>query len=281
MKPILVTGASGLFGGEVARQLAAAGMPLRLYLRDARRAPQLDTDVEIVTGDYLDKSGLAAAMSGIEKMFLASYDSPEAVDHQACVLDVALQSGVQHIVRLSSDGTETNADLPIFRWHRQCDRQLEATGIAYTLLQPVWVMQNFESFVADDCLRLPSADGRIGLVDHRDVAAVGVRALTEAGHENRAYLLASESLSHAQVAQILSDAIGRSIRYQDIDPQTYRCELEAAGWSADAIETMLGLFAEIRAGRNDDRDATDTLQPLLGRPGIRFREYARDFASHY
>ncbi len=48
--------------------------------------------------------------------------------------------------------------------------------------------------VVDDCIRLPSGDGRIGLVDHRDVAAVGVAALTRPGHENRAYLLNTQSL---------------------------------------------------------------------------------------
>jgi uncharacterized protein YbjT (DUF2867 family) len=279
MKPILVTGASGLFGGEVARQLVALGIPVRIYVRDSQRAPQFDAPVEVVVGDYLDSAALAEAISGVDKMFLASYDSTDAVSHQANVLAVAGQSDVQHIVRLSADGTDENTGIPIIEWHRLCERQLEDSGITYTHLQPGWIMQNFESFVVEDCIRLPAGDGRIGLVDHRDVAAVGVAALTEAGHENLGHTLYTESLSHAEVAEILTQATGRSIRYLDIDPDVYQQELEAADWERESIDSMLGLFAEMRAGGNDDRDASDMVVDILGRPGIRFSRYARDYAA--
>jgi len=281
MKPILVTGASGLFGGEVARQLVDQGIPVRIYVRDARRAPALDAPFEVVVGDYLDSAALTEAMSGVEKMFLASYDDSHTVEDQANVLAVARKSGVRHIVRLSADGTEEDADIPIFDWHRMCERQLEDSGIAYTHLRPGWIMQNFESFVVDDCIRLPSADGRIGLVDHRDVAAVGVAALTTPGQEGQAHILYTESLSHLEVAEALSQATGRPIRYVDISPETYLRELEAADWEQPSIDSMLGLFEEIRAGGNSDRDVDDTIQPILGRPGIRFSQYARDYATRF
>lgn len=279
MKPILVTGASGLFGGEVARQLVQQGFPVRIFVRKAVRAPRLDEPVEVVVGDYLDSAALAEAMSGLDRMFLASYDHPQAVEHQANVLAVAQHSGLKQVVRLSTDGTEVCAHLPIFRWHGDCERQLEASGLTFTHLKPIWVMQNFESFVIDDCIRLPAGEGRIGLVDHRDVAAAGVLALTTQGYENRGLVLATESLSHAEVAQSLSQATGRRIRYINIDPDVYRRQLEAADWDQPSIDSMLGLFDELRAGINSDSDAADTVQPILGRPGIRFSQYARDYAS--
>ena len=139
-------------------------------------------------------------------------------------------------------------------------------------------MQNFESFVVDDCIRLPAGDGSIGLVDHRDVAAVGVAALTTKGHENRGHLLYTESLSHAEVADILSRATGRRIRYIDIAPDDYRRELETNGWDLASVDSMLGLFDAIRAGVNLNRAVEDTQPALLGRPGIRFAQYARDRA---
>jgi uncharacterized protein YbjT (DUF2867 family) len=279
MSRILVTGATGLFGGEVAHQLVARGIPIRILVRDLARAPVLDESVEIAVGDYMDTDALTEAMSGIEKIFLASYDQPEIIEHQANVLAVAKQCGVQHVVRLSSDGTEENKDLPIFKWHGTCERQLEDSGLAYTHLKPFWIMQNFESFVVDDCIRLPAGDGRIGLVDHRDVAAVGVAALTAAGHEGKAHLLSTHSLSHSEVAEQLSEATGRSITYVDIQPETYRRELETAGWDKFSIDSMLGLFADVRAGKNSDTNVPDTVEDVLGRPGIRFNQYAKDYAS--
>lgn len=279
MKPILVTGASGLFGGEVARQLVAKGYPVRLLVRDAARAPELGVAAEIVVGDYLDSAALARAMAGIDKMFLATYDHPQIVAHQANLLSVAMDSGIGHIVRLSSDGTEENRGLPVFDWHRECEQQLERSGIDYTHVKPQWVMHNFESFVVDDRIRLPAGDGRIGLVDQRDVAAVAVLSLIEDLHAGQAYVLGTESLSHAEVAAQLSEATGRSIVYEDIDPAVYQQELEAAEWDRESIDSMLGLFADVRAGVNSDADIDDSVRPLLGRPGIHFRQFAEDFAS--
>jgi uncharacterized protein YbjT (DUF2867 family) len=279
MKPILVTGASGLFGGEIARQLLASGFPVRVFVRDMSRLPEFHADVEVSVGDFQDKAALAEAMKGVDKMFLASYDQPDSVSHQANVLAVAHQCGLRHVVRLSSDGTEENVNLPIFNWHAEGERQLQESGLTYTHLKPGWVMQNFESFVVDDAIRLPSADGRIGLVDHRDVAAVGVLALTTSGHEGRDYILMTESLSHTQIAEQLSQAMGRKISYQDIAPEVYQSELETADWDKPSIESMLGLFEEVRAVRNSDFDVTDSVEEVLGRPGILFAQYARDYAG--
>ncbi|MCP4982592.1 MAG: SDR family oxidoreductase [Gammaproteobacteria bacterium] len=281
MSSILVTGASGLFGGEIARQLVETGIPIRILVRDSTRAPVLEGSVETVIGDYRDTASLTAAMQGIDKLFLASFDQPNIVELQANVLKVARRCGVQHVVRLSSDGTEEDKDLPIFQWHGECERQLEASGLDFTHLKPMWIMQNFESFVVNDCIRLPAADGRIGLVDHRDVASMGVAALITPGHEGKAHIMVTESLSHADVAKQLSEATGRSIAYIDIAPEVYQQELQAAEWDKPSIDSMLGLFSAVRAGTNSDTDVTDTVEALLGRPGIRFRQYAEDFAANF
>ena len=279
MTSILVTGASGLFGGEVASQLVAKGIPIRLLLRESSKAPELTGSVETAIGDYRDYDSLIAAMSGIEKLFLVSRDYPETVEHQANVLKAAKECGVQHVIRLSSDGTDEDRSLPICRWHYECEQQLEASGLEFTHLKPMWVMQNFESFVADDCIRLPSGNGRIGLIDHRDVAALGVEALTSSGHEGKAYIMASESLSHAEIADQLTTALGRTITYIDVSPEEYQQQLEADDWDQDTVDSMLGLFKEVKAGANSDQNVPDTLLEFLGRPGITFRQYAQDYAA--
>jgi uncharacterized protein YbjT (DUF2867 family) len=279
MTSILVTGASGLFGGEVVRQLSAKGVPFRILVRESSVVPDLGACVETAVGDYRDFDSLVAAMQGIEKLFLVARDYPETVEHQANVLKAAKQCGVRHVIRLSSDGTDENRNLPIFFSHYESEQQLKASGLEFTLLKPMWVMQNFESFVVDDCLRLPSGDGRIGLIDHRDVAALAVEALTDSGHEGKSYILASESLSHAQVAEQLTEALGRKISYIDTSPEDYRHQLEAEGWDEYTAESMIGIFAEVQTGANSDTNVPDTVLEFLGRPGIRFRQYASDYAS--
>ena len=69
MSRILITGATGLFGGEVAHQLVARGIPIRILVREPARAPLLDESVEIAVGDYMDTDALTEALSGIEIFF--------------------------------------------------------------------------------------------------------------------------------------------------------------------------------------------------------------------
>ena len=280
MSRILVTGASGMFGSEVAQQLLAKGVPVRILVRDPSRVPAaFDASVEVVVGDYMNTDALIEAMSGVKKMFLASYDQPEVVEHQANVLAVAKRCEVKHIVRLSSAGTEENNELPDLYRHAVCERQLEETGLDFTHLKPMWIMQNFESFVVNDRIRLPAGEGRLGLVDHRDVAAVAVAALTDFGHEGKAYELATESLSHSEVADQLSQASGRSITYENISPEAYEKQLLVNGYMQDDIDTLQGLLADVRNGVNSDTNVTDTVRDVLGRPGIKFKQFAQDYAS--
>ena len=137
MTSILVTGASGLFGGEVASQLVAKDIPIRILLRESSKAPEFPGSVETAIGDYRDYDSLVSAMIGIKKLFLVFRVYPETVQHQANVLKAAKQCGVQHVIRLSSDGTDENRDLPIFLWHYECDQQLEASGLDFTHLKPM------------------------------------------------------------------------------------------------------------------------------------------------
>ncbi len=240
---------------------------------------EMDEGVEVAVGDFAMSEGFDAALDGIERLFLASFDRPEQIELQRNVLTAAKRSGVRHVVRMSTMGVHERRQLPIFRWHGLCEQQLEESGLAFTHLRPSWVMQNFQSFVVDDVIRLPAGEGRIGFVDARDVAAVAVEALTMPGHEGMAYeLTGPESLSHADVAVLLSAATGRSVVYQDISPKTYEQDKVSKGWPRTSIDSLLALFAEIRAGTNDDSTLTDTVESVTGRAPFRFEEFARDYA---
>ena len=141
-------------------------------------------------------------------------------------------------------------------------------------------MQNFTSFMmVNDSIRVPAEDGLAGQVDARDVASVATVALTKEGYVGKDYVLCTEALAHGQIAQLLSRSTGRNITYIDLDPETYRKELESSGWTEKSIDSMLGLFDDIRAGTNSDSKMGDTIKPILGRPGIRLQQFAQDYAS--
>src|SRR5205085_2488222 len=129
---------------------------------------------------------------------------------------------------------------------------LEASGIPFTELQPNSFMQNLflvaSTIAAEGVFYEPAADARISHIDARDIAAVAVKALTEAGHEGKTYLLTGpEALSFDAVAAKLSAALGKTVRYVSVAPADYRQGLLQYGlpeWQADAVLALNAFYRE-------------------------------------
>ena len=68
-----MAGATGKVGREVVRQLSASGASLRALVRDPVRATHIRLPgVDVVVGDLRQPDTLDAALSGVERVFLAS-----------------------------------------------------------------------------------------------------------------------------------------------------------------------------------------------------------------
>lgn len=154
----------------------------------------------------------------------------------------------------------------------------------WRILRPNWFMQNFsESFflppiLARGELPAPTGDARVSFIDSRDIAAVAVAALTGEGHAGQGYpLTGPESLTFAEVAQILSAASGRDIRHADVAPQQMAEIITGIGIPGDYAQILLGLFEGIRAGYS--APVTDVVPTITGRPAIPLAEYAKENAQ--
>lgn len=119
-----------------------------------------------------------------------------------------------------------------------------------------------------------------GVVDIRDIAAVAVQVLSGSGHEGQAYVLTGpEALTNSQIAEKLSRALGRTIRYVDVPPADFKRSLVAAGlpeWSADALIDLQRLYREGGASLVDP-----TVERVLGRKATLFDEFVRDYRSAF
>ncbi|MFO0997262.1 MAG: SDR family oxidoreductase [Alphaproteobacteria bacterium] len=276
---ILVTGANGTTGSEVVRQLAASGHRTRAMVRDRGKAAALALkNVEIVEGTFADRSSLDAAMTGADAVYLISFEHPEQLKLQANVIEAARRAKVRIIARLSASSADVDADDPLIRTHGEGDRQLASAGIGHVLIRPDWFSQNFLAFAPGGVIRLPAGNSRLPFVDVRDIAAVAAKALTEPGHDGKAYVLTGpESLSHAEVAAILSEATGKRFIYEDVAPELYRRELIAKGASDFYADRVTRLFARVRQRVMDE--VSHDVARVLGRPAITFRQFARDYAE--
>lgn len=276
---ILVTGATGLNGRELLHRLSAKGIPVRALVRNMVRAAVLSAlpNVEIMEGDMARPETLGRALAGVDRAMLISSSDPAMLDVQSNFIEAARQAGVRHVVKLSGIMPELDSPFRFARMHGEIERRLEASGMAFTHLRagefmPAYFRQ-VPSIVARGTLFLPMGDARIASIDVGDIAEVAATVLTGSGHEAKAYpLTGPEALSMAQVAEKLSSATGKTIRYVNVAPEDAKKAQLAAGMPAYLVEALSELFAERRKGKESHVSAI--IATILGRPPTSFDEFA-------
>lgn len=276
---VLVTGATGNVGGELVRLFGAAGLPVRAAVPEPEQA-RFGDGVEPVALDFRRPDTFAGALDGVRRVFLVR--PPAIADVKRTLLpflDAAERAGVEHVVFLSLQGAGRNPLVP----HRTVEKRLEASGLAWTFLRPSFFMQNLSGTHRADLrdrseLFVPAGRGRTAFVDARDVALVAFLALTEPGHERRAYTLTgAEALTYADVAAVFTGVLGRPIRYADPSLVAFWRRMRAQGHPAAFVAVTSVLYTAGRFGLAGS--VTDDLARLLGRPPRTLRTFAEDYRA--
>ena len=283
---ILVTGGTGTTGSEIIKRLAEAGAKqVRALVRNPEKAAFIrEAGVETIEGDFERPETLGAALEGVERALLLTAPDPLTVEHQRGFIDAAKRAGTRHVVKLSAIGADAGAPEGIGKWHGQAEDELKASGLAWTMIQPNAFMQNLlgqaRTIAEEGAIYQPVGDGRTSFVDARDIAAVAAKVLVEDGHEGKSYVVTGpEALSYAEIAEKLSAATGRPVKYVSITPEAFRKGALAAGlpeWLVDA----LGVLNENFAAGNWSR-VTNVVREVGGREPTTFDRFARDYAGAF
>jgi uncharacterized protein YbjT (DUF2867 family) len=197
----------------------------------------------------------------------------------------AKAAGVRHVVKLSVWRAH-EAAYSFARWHRLVEREIEASGLAWTFLRPNLFMQSTVNFMGETIRRdgafyTPSGSVRVSQIDARDIGAVAVQALTGTGHEGKAYELSGpESLSFHEMATILTRVLGHKIRYVEISADDYKKGAMAAGVPEGYADALVDLFHRYYHEAGDKAaTVTPTVGEIAGRQAIRYEQFARDYAA--
>lgn len=278
MDGILVVGPTGNVGAQLVGQLARAGHGVRALVRDRQKAERVAPFATPVIGDLAKPETLARAFDGAERVFILSPPVADMEMLERNAFDAAIAAGAKRIVYLSNYGAAEGDRDYHFDVHGRHERLLASLDVDWTVLRPTRFM-TFTPFVWSSVLERGlliegSGAGRMTVIDPADIAAVGVKALTEDGHDGQRYDLTSEDhFTAAELAQILSRTLGCDITVFEGDLDALRTALLENGAPAEFAPLMASVFQRIAAG---DFKTTDVAGTLLGRPPRAYADWLAD-----
>jgi len=281
---ILVTGATGVNGKALLSRLSANHVAVRALVRNPAKAEALAAlpHVEIAQGDMARPETLAAALRDVDRAMLISSSDPMMLDVQSNFIDAAAKAGVRHVVKLSGIMPELDSAFRFARMHGEIEKRLEASGMAFTHLRAGEFMTAYfrqvPSIGAKGAMFLPMEDARIASIDVADIAEIAASVLTSSGHEGKTYpLTGPQALTMTEVAEKLSTATGKTIRYINVPPEAARQAQLANGMPPYLADALFELFAERRNGK--EAKVWPDAATLLGRPPSSFDEFAQRNAA--
>lgn len=279
--PTVVTAPTGNVGTYVVEELLRAGMPVRAALRPEQRVKvptgvpaELVDEVEF---DFTDPATWRSTFEGASTLFLVRPPALSNVERDLLPsMAAARDAGIRHVVFLSLQGAEKNSLVP----HHDVEKWLRESGMSWTFVRASFFMQNMSTTHASDIrdrdeIAVPAGRGRTAFVDAKDVAAVAAVALREPEqHRNVSWTpTGPEALTYQEVAAVLSDVLGRPIRYTKPGLARYVAHARRDLGMAWGFALVTGaIYTAARLGQAGG--LTDDVRQVTGRDPIALREFA-------
>eukprot|EP01065_Artemidia_motanka_P045905 TRINITY_DN683_c0_g1_i2.p1 TRINITY_DN683_c0_g1~~TRINITY_DN683_c0_g1_i2.p1 ORF type:complete len:350 (+),score=134.50 TRINITY_DN683_c0_g1_i2:58-1107(+) len=287
---VLVTGATGRIGKEVIARLAAGG---RFNVRAALHSPARDGYLtglgahELAHFDYTKPDTWPAALEGVSAVYSSSLD-PLLEHHLKFSAFLGTQKQVKHVVRVSCMGADTNtasydkdthvsrpgASIPLMLQHYWWgEKALIDAGVQLTVLRANFFMNHLlktetENIDKHGYFSNPLGSTRNSFVSTNDIGEAAAVVLAEGPerHANKFYdLTGPEPQSMAEIAGVLSEAMGKKVEYR---PQTMQ------QFEADFGATRAGFFEYLTNGFYT-RCSPDFYN-IVGRKPTSYAEYLRN-----
>lgn len=280
---ILITGATGNVGLETLHALMKRPDKNQFTVLAGVRNPEKSkSTIEIqpdgfVRLDFADATTFDAALAGVQRVLLVRPPELADVDKYFKPFVAAMQrAGVRQVAFLSLQGVENNPVTP----HHKIEKLIVEAALPFTFLRPSFFMQNLSTTHRDEIrlrneIYVPAGHGRTSFVDVVDIGEVAALTLTGGTtYLNKAYeLTGSEALTYGEVAQILTDVLGRKITYRDPSVVAFIWQK----WQREKLPLgftmiMVALYTVSKLGKA--AGLTDETERLLRRPPTTFRQFA-------
>ena len=247
---ITLAGGTGLVGKSLTQALVRDGEQVRVLTRDPTAAAAAfgDAKLEIVGVDFDDAATLRSAFTGSDKAFLSYGTSDRQVRDEVALIDAAIDADVPYLVNLSVGGAGGTHPANVVQWHTEIDAYLATTGVAATVVRPTTftdtMLKIASTFVRSGAWGGLGGEGRVALIDSRDVAEVFAVILTEGPqrHAGKTYDISGPvAVTMDEVAAYISAALGTRVEYHARTEAQQRAVLESAGLPGLLVDVLIGV----------------------------------------
>ena len=260
---VLVTGATGKQGGAVARALLArGGHQIHAVTRDPEsEAAQLlaKAGARLVEANFRSRDSLTRAMEGMDAVFAMTTFFEEGVDAEMdqgkALIEAAGAAGAPYVVYTSVAGADQKTGIPHFDSKYEVEKHLQTSGLAYAVVAPVYFMENMYFPQALEGLQngvyaaaLPG-DRQLQQIAVDDIGSFTAMVIEQRDRfVGQRIDIGSDELDGDEQAAVLSEVLGREIRYQQVPLDALRQQSEEMALMYEWFDRV-GYDADIMALR--------------------------------
>jgi uncharacterized protein YbjT (DUF2867 family) len=285
---IVITAPTGQIGHQVLDNVLDGGEPVRVIARDSVRLPSYVRErVEVVQGSHGDPDVVDRAFDGADSVFWLVPPAPHAESVEAAYLDFTRPAGeafrsqdMKRVVGVSAlgRGTAVARNAGLVTASLAMDDLIASTGVGYRALTMPSFMDNIlrqtEAIKNQGLFFSPVAgDRKLPTCATRDIAAVASDLLLDHSWsgQDSVPVLGPEDLSSNDMARIMLEVLGKSVRYQQIPFEAFKDRLQENGMS----EAFAQGYVAMMSAKNDGLDNAERRTPESTTP-TSFRQWCED-----
>ncbi|WP_327173977.1 NAD(P)H-binding protein [Streptomyces sp. NBC_01335] len=282
---IVITTPTGDIGRQVLDRVLDSGESVRVIVRDPSRLPEhVRARVEVVEGSHADGDTTAKALEGADRLFwlvppAGFRDAGPAGsyyrDFTRATAQRAADRGVR-MVHVTSLGHGYQDEAGLLSAALDMDELIASTGVRHRALALPFFMENLlnqtQPITEQGVFSMANtADRPLLTVATRDVAATAAALLLDTAWSGQARvpLVSPDSLTPDAMAEIISETLGRTVRYQQVPLADFRARMVQHGASPALAQDMADM---VNAQNNGIYDA----EPRDPASATGFRQWCQD-----
>jgi uncharacterized protein YbjT (DUF2867 family) len=224
---LLIIGATGTLGRQVARRAIDEGYSVRCLVRSTRKAAFLrEWGAELVSGDLCYPQTLAEAMVDVNAVIdAATSRATDSLtikqvdwDGKVALIQAAKSAGVERFIFFSILHAEKYPEVPLMEIKRCTEIFLKESGVNYTILQLAGFMQGLIGqygipILENQPIWVTGTSTPIAYMDTQDIAKFAVRSLSVSETEKQSFpVVGTRAWSAEEIINLCERLSGKDAR---------------------------------------------------------------------